>query len=49
MLKSLEEISKIDFNSPEMKAEIEAIEKRNKELLENMKVDRKSLSMTFDF
>jgi len=46
--KSLEEISKIDFNSPKLKKEYQEIERRNKELMESAKVDRSRLHIPFD-
>lgn len=47
-LKSLEEISKIDFNSPKLKKEFEEIERKNKELLESTKPDRSKMHIPFD-
>ncbi len=42
------EIKKIDFNSRKMKKEINAIREANKQLIENSKIDRRNLHLTFD-
>ena len=47
-IKSLEEISKIDFNSPKLKKEYEEIERRNKALIESTKPDWRTMHRTFD-
>lgn len=45
---NLKDISKIDFNSPKLKAEFEEIERKNKELLKSTKPDWRAMHQTFD-
>ena len=44
----ISEIKKLDFNSGKMKKEIEAIRKANDQLIENSKINRQNLHLTFD-
>lgn len=44
----LSKIKKIDFNSRKMKKEINAIREANEQLIENSKIDRQNLHLTFD-
>jgi len=45
----LKDLDKIDFNSPELLSEFEAIKERRKKLLESTKIDWKGLNQPFDF
>ncbi len=44
----LKDLDKINFNSPELLAEFEAIKERGERLLESTKVDSQSLNKSFD-
>lgn len=45
----LKNLDEIDFDSPELKAEADEIERRNKRLLESTKPDWKEMHRPFDF
>ncbi len=44
----ISEIKKLDFTKGKLKREVEAIHKENKQLIENSRIDRQNLHLTFD-
>lgn len=44
----LKDIKNIDFNSEKMKKKCAEIERENREMIENSKVDRSKLHISFD-
>lgn len=43
----LSEVKKIDFNSRKFKRDLEIIRKENDQLIENSKIDREKMHLTF--
>lgn len=44
----ISEIKKLDFTKGKLKRDLEAIRKENKQLIENSRIDRQNLHLTFD-
>lgn len=44
----IKDLSKVDFNSPEIKKQYEEVKERNKRLLDSTKVDWRQMYRTFD-